>query len=110
VVKGKRRVLKVCPNCGSTSVRPVKEMDEWASIEEQMGSVGSDKFECDECGYKGELIKVAEEPEEDFFDENEDESKEEKIEIAPKAKAIKSKAEKSEKKKIPNIKKKKNRR
>jgi predicted RNA-binding Zn-ribbon protein involved in translation (DUF1610 family) len=108
VVKGKRRVLKVCPNCGSTAVRPVKEMDEWASIEEQMGSVGSDKFECDECGYKGELIKVAEEPEEDFFDENEDELKEEKDESAPKKIAIKGKGEKSEKKKT--IKKKKIRR
>lgn len=79
MAKGKKRLLKVCPNCGSTSVRPVKELDEWTSVEEQMDSSGSDKFECDECGYKGELIKVAEAPEEDELEESVEEEVEKPV-------------------------------
>lgn len=62
----------MCPNCGSTEVKPAKVVDEWASIEEQMDSSGGDKYECHECGYKGELIGVAEAPDEDEMPEDEE--------------------------------------
>lgn len=70
--KGRKRVLKVCPNCGSTSVKPAKVLDEWASIEEQMDSSGGDKYECAECGYRGELIGMQEPDDEPHEEEKEE--------------------------------------
>ncbi|MEK6842976.1 MAG: hypothetical protein AABY04_00650 [Candidatus Micrarchaeota archaeon] len=94
MAKGRRRVLKVCPDCGSSEVKPAKEVDEWASIEEQMSSASSgSKFECVECGYKGELIGVEEAPEED------EEVLESEAGI-PAIELLEAKAEKEQKKKI----------
>ncbi|MFH1750480.1 MAG: hypothetical protein ABH863_02265 [Candidatus Micrarchaeota archaeon] len=84
VAKGRKRVLKVCPNCGSTEVKPAKMVDEWAPIEEQLESSGGDKYECHECGYRGELIGIAEAPEEDELPEDEE------LEEAPKNKELHS--------------------
>ncbi|MFH0971964.1 MAG: hypothetical protein V1835_05360 [Candidatus Micrarchaeota archaeon] len=84
MAKGRKRILKVCPNCGSSSVRPAKQVDDWASVEEAMETAG-EKWECDECGYKGELIGVAEEPEEDELEAEEKEEQEEEIEKPVKA-------------------------
>lgn len=86
--------MKVCPNCGSSSVRPAKQVDDWASIEEQMDSGSSDKYECDECGYKGELIGVQEVPEEDEMEEEEPELEEKPVvvkKVKKQTKKIKSK-------------------
>ncbi|MFH1257862.1 MAG: hypothetical protein ABIG96_05835 [Candidatus Micrarchaeota archaeon] len=105
MVKAKRRVLKVCPNCGSSDVRPVKVVDEWASIEEQMDSSGGDKWECEECNYKGELIGVPEEEENPEDNEEPLEKpkieKKEKVETAEKEKKVipKRKAARPSKKK-----------
>ncbi|MBI5225022.1 hypothetical protein HY989_04085 [Candidatus Micrarchaeota archaeon] len=109
MAKGRRRVLKVCPDCGSSEVKPAKEVDEWASIEEQMSSASSgSKFECMECGYKGELIGVEEAPEDDeepvdsdseipkielqeTKEEKEERKKEEKAKKAQKSKGLPAK-------------------
>lgn len=85
--------MKVCPNCGSTEVKPAKVVDEWASIEEQMDTSGGDKYECHECGYKGELIGIAEAPDEDEMPEDEDIESE----PLPESKAEVKKAQKSQK-------------
>lgn len=106
--------MKVCPECGSTQVKPAKEIDEWASIEEQMNSSGGDKHECQECGYKGELIGIAETPEEDEASEDKEEDELEakpapitKVEVIKpeKSTAVKSgKAQKAKSKKGKKIK------
>ncbi len=58
-----------------------------------MDTAGGDKYECDECGYKGELIGVAEAPGDEDADSEREEAEEE---IESPAKAEKANASRQE--------------